>query len=79
MPARCASLSGNRHLTFWQVAGTEQELPLAPVPRSAEGTPLLAPPTEGQNIAADYRSAGPHARPSSARVAARGARRRAHS
>ena len=60
MPARCVSLSGNRHLTFWQVAGTEQELPLAPVPRAPEGTPLLAPPTEGQNIAADYRSSGPH-------------------
>jgi error-prone DNA polymerase len=51
-------LSGNRHLTFWQVAGTEQQLPLAPVPRVAEATPLLAPPTEGQNIAADYRSTG---------------------
>jgi len=51
-------LSGNRHLTFWQVAGSEQELPLAPVPRTAEGTPLLASPTEGQNIAADYRTQG---------------------
>jgi error-prone DNA polymerase len=51
-------LSGNRHLTFWQVAGSERELPLAPVPRHPEGTPLLAPPTEGQNIAADYRSHG---------------------
>jgi error-prone DNA polymerase len=51
-------LSGNRHLTFWQVAGSERELPLAPVPRAPEGTPLLAPPTEGQNIAADYRSHG---------------------
>jgi error-prone DNA polymerase len=51
-------LSGNRHLTFWQVAGTEQELPLAPPPALAEGTPLLAPPTEGQNIAADYRTQG---------------------
>jgi error-prone DNA polymerase len=51
-------LSGNRHLTFWQVAGSEQELPLAPVPQRPEGTPLLVPPTEGQNIAADYRSAG---------------------
>ena len=49
-------LSGNRHLTFWQVAGSEQELPLAPVPHAPEGTPLLAPPTEGQNIAADYRT-----------------------
>jgi error-prone DNA polymerase len=52
------ALSGNRHLTFWQVAGTEQELPLAPVPGAPEGTPLLLPPTEGQNIAADYRSQG---------------------
>jgi error-prone DNA polymerase len=51
-------LSGNRHLTFWQVAGTEQELPLAPPPAHPEGTPLLAPPTEGQNIAADYRTQG---------------------
>ncbi|MEJ0084311.1 MAG: error-prone DNA polymerase [Pseudomonadota bacterium] len=51
-------LAGNRHLTFWQVAGNEQGLPLAPVPLRPEGTPLLAPPTEGQNIAADYRSAG---------------------
>jgi error-prone DNA polymerase len=40
------------------VAGSEHELPLAPVPSAPEGTPLLAPPTEGQNIAADYRSAG---------------------
>jgi error-prone DNA polymerase len=52
------ALSGNRHLTFWEVAGSEQELPLAPVPGTAEGTPLLLPPTEGQNIVADYRSAG---------------------
>jgi error-prone DNA polymerase len=52
------ALSGNRHLTFWQVAGSEQELPLAPVPLAPEATPLLAPPTEGQNIAADYRSHG---------------------
>jgi error-prone DNA polymerase len=51
-------LSGNRHLTFWEVAGSEQELPLAPVPTSSEGTPLLLPPTEGQNIVADYRSVG---------------------
>src|SRR5689334_17822161 len=51
-------LSGNRHLTFWQVAGSEQQLPLAPVPQAPEGTPLLAPPTEGQNIASDYRTQG---------------------
>jgi error-prone DNA polymerase len=52
------ALAGNRHLTFWEVAGSERELPLAPVPSAPEGTPLLAPPTEGQNIAADYRSSG---------------------
>ncbi len=51
-------LAGNRHLTFWQVAGTEDELPLVPPAASSEGTPLLAPPTEGQNIAADYRAVG---------------------
>jgi error-prone DNA polymerase len=51
-------MSGNRHLTFWQVAGSEPALPLAPVPRAAEGTPLLTPPTEGQNRAADYRASG---------------------
>ena len=56
--AALRDLSGNRHLTFWQVAGSEQELPLAPVPAAPEATPLLAPPTEGQNIAADYRSSG---------------------
>jgi error-prone DNA polymerase len=52
------ALSGNRHLTFWEVAGSERELPLAPAPRASEGTPLLLPPTEGQNLAADYRSQG---------------------
>jgi error-prone DNA polymerase len=53
------------------VAGSERELPLAPVPRAPEGTPLLAPPTEGQNIAADYRSRGSRWAPP-AGVAARG-------
>jgi error-prone DNA polymerase len=56
--AALRDLAGNRHLTFWQVAGSEQELPLAPVSTTPEATPLLAPPTEGQNIAADYRSHG---------------------
>jgi error-prone DNA polymerase len=56
--AALRELAGNRHLTFWQVAGTERELPLAPAESRSEATPLLAPPTEGQNIAADYRAAG---------------------
>ena len=57
-----AALSGNRHLAFWEVAGTEQPLPLAPAPSRAgnieEGRPLLAAPTEGQSIVADYSSVG---------------------
>ncbi len=57
-----AALSGNRHLAFWEVAGTERPLPLAPtasLPASAlEGRPLLTAPTEGQAIAADYASLG---------------------
>jgi error-prone DNA polymerase len=57
-----AALSGNRHLAFWEVAGTERPLPLAPAathPASVtEGRPLLSAPTEGQAIAADYASLG---------------------
>src|SRR6516164_2352653 len=57
-----AALSGNRHLAFWEVAGTERPLPLAPAaarPASlTEGRPLLSAPTEGQAIAADYASLG---------------------
>jgi DNA-directed DNA polymerase III PolC len=57
-----ASLSGNRHLAFWEVAGTERPLPLAPARQhsasTVEGRPLLAAPTEGQQIAADYASLG---------------------
>ena len=56
-----ASLSGNRHLAFWEVAGTERDLPLAPAPRdpaTAEGRPLLRAPTEGEAISADYAALG---------------------
>ena len=57
-----AALSGNRHLAFWEVAGTERPLPLAPAPLRAgnldEGRPLLQAPTEGQSIVADYSSVG---------------------
>ena len=57
-----AALSGNRHLAFWEVAGTERPLPLAPSPLRPgsleEGRPLLAAPTEGQRIVADYASVG---------------------
>src|SRR6202007_2514871 len=46
-----ATLSGNRHLAFWEVAGAEQPLPLAPAVSArmscADGRPLLQAPTEG--------------------------------
>lgn len=54
-----ASLTGNRHLAFWDVAGTERPLPLAPaLATAAEGRPLLAAPTEGEDIVADYQALG---------------------
>jgi hypothetical protein len=56
------ALSGNRHLAYWEVAGTERSLPLAPQGERAgsleEGRPLLEAPTEGQRIVADYASVG---------------------
>jgi DNA-directed DNA polymerase III PolC len=57
-----AALSGNRHLAFWEVAGTERALPLVPAAlkeaQALEGRPLLNAPTEGQSIIADYASIG---------------------
>ncbi len=57
-----SALSGNRHLAFWEVAGAERALPLAPQGERAgsieEGRPLLEAPTEGQRIVADYASVG---------------------
>ena len=42
----------------WDVAGVQKPPPLFPQFRSPEGTPLLKIPTEGQDIAADYRHLG---------------------
>jgi error-prone DNA polymerase len=57
-----ASLSGNRHLAFWEVAGTERSLPLIPAAAcragAAEGQPLLKAPSEAEAIVADYASLG---------------------
>jgi error-prone DNA polymerase len=57
-----ASLTANRHLAFWEVAGAERALPLAPGGSRGvdldEGRPLLTAPTEGQGIAADYAALG---------------------
>jgi len=55
-------LSGNRHLAFWEVAGTERALPLGLTDTrgtaAQEGRPLLSAPTEGQGIVADYAALG---------------------
>jgi len=57
-----AALSGNRHLAFWEVAGTEKALPLAPSGarggKVEEGQPLLKAPTEAESIVADYVAVG---------------------
>ncbi|HVH83504.1 MAG TPA: OB-fold nucleic acid binding domain-containing protein [Steroidobacteraceae bacterium] len=61
-----ASLSGNRHLAFWEVAGSERPLPLATAadPQAGEGAgfmegrPLLEKPSEGEEICADYAAVG---------------------
>ena len=57
-----AGLSGNRHLAFWEVAASERPLPLNfPSARRAdleEGRPLLAAPSEGEGIVADYAALG---------------------
>ncbi|MGE3667431.1 MAG: OB-fold nucleic acid binding domain-containing protein, partial [Steroidobacteraceae bacterium] len=53
-----AGLAGHRHVAFWEVAGREAPLPTAPRAGAGEGMPLLAAPTEGQEIVADYRSTG---------------------
>jgi error-prone DNA polymerase len=56
------SLSGHRHLAFWEVAGTERALPLAPrgsrTANEEEGTPLLTTPSDWETVLADYRSIG---------------------
>ncbi|MGH8305702.1 MAG: LAGLIDADG family homing endonuclease, partial [Steroidobacteraceae bacterium] len=57
-----ASLSGNRHVAFWEVSGTERPVPLSVAAGLGadceEGRPLLTRPTEGEQIAADYASLG---------------------
>ena len=52
------ALAGHRHRAGWAVAGVEPPLPLLEGTRIREGLPLLRTPTEGRDIAADYRSTG---------------------
>src|SRR4029079_12272980 len=55
-----AALAGHRHAAVWDVAGVEKLPPiLASVGATFAETPTaLPPPTEGQDITADYRALG---------------------
>ncbi len=48
----------NRHRARWEVAGVEQPTELLERVRFAEALPILRRPTEGEDIAADYRHVG---------------------
>jgi error-prone DNA polymerase len=50
------SLAGHRRLAHWAAAGAARRSPLDVA--AAEPNPQLAPPTEGQDILADYASLG---------------------
>jgi error-prone DNA polymerase len=53
-----AGLAGHRRRAGWEVLGVEPERPLAPPPSGGEGLPLLRPPSEGEDVVADYRALG---------------------
>ena len=53
-----AGLSGHRHRAYWNVAGYQSPLPTAPVDDDATALPLLAAPSEAQDIVADYNATG---------------------
>ena len=53
-----AALAGHRHAAVWDVAGVERLPPLVEGSAFVEREPELAPPTEGEEIIADYRSLG---------------------
>lgn len=51
-------LAGHRHQARWKVSGVEQPMPLFGSMQRYEAMPLLAKPTEGQDIVADYQVTG---------------------
>ena len=53
-----ASLAGHRHDAVWDVAGVERLPALLAGSEFDEAQPALPPPTEGQDIVADYRRLG---------------------
>jgi error-prone DNA polymerase len=52
------SIASHRHRARWEVAGVERPRPLLESTKVAEGIALLRRPTEGEDIAADYRRLG---------------------
>ena len=56
-PVLLSQLAGNRHQSYWAAMGVEEAWALGDAPL-LEAQPLLAKPTEGQDIAADYASVG---------------------
>jgi len=53
-----AALAGHRHRAVWDVAGVERLPPLLAGGTFDEEAPVLEPPTEGQDVVADYRRLG---------------------
>mgnify|MGYP001550139007 CR=1 FL=1 len=51
-------LAGHRYLAAWAVAGVEERPPLYGLDRFSEQLPLLAPPSQGQAVLADYAQTG---------------------
>jgi error-prone DNA polymerase len=52
------SLAGHRHQAWWQAAGVETRPNLLQQAPVAEAPAALRPPTEGQDLIADYQSLG---------------------
>jgi len=53
-----AALAGHRHQAVWDVAGVEKLPPILAGTTFDEAAPALPSPSEGQDIAADYRALG---------------------
>ena len=53
-----AALAGDRRQALWQTLGTETETKLLKGSKVAERQPSLLPPTEGENVLADYERVG---------------------
>ena len=51
-------LSGNRHLSHWDVAGIEKSLPVFGHPDFNEAAPLLRIPSDSEEMFADYATKG---------------------